>query len=89
MPKKTKPRKIQPLDHQLVNVETPDRGIGRGTMSLMLSHPTRGEVEVREDIKAAWAKQEEEEWESDDILESKLQEMGYIVHDYYALWVEV
>ena len=83
------PRKTQPLDHQLVNVETPDRGIGRGTMTLMLSHPTRGEVEVREDIKAAWAKQEEEEWESDDILCDKLKEMGYTVQGSSVIWVEV
>ena len=82
-------KKAKNLEHQIINVVTPDRGIGTGTMTLLLSHPTKGEKEAAKDIKAAWAKQEEEEWESDDVLESKLQEMGYTVHDYYALWVEV
>jgi len=83
------PKKIQPLDHQIVNVETPDRGIGSGTITLQLSHPVKGEKEVIKDIKAAWAKQEVEEWESDDILESKLKEMGYIVHKSSVIWVGV
>ena len=85
----SKKKKIQPLDHQIVNVVTPDRGIGTGTMTLLLSHPTKGEKEVVKDIKAAWAKQEEEEWESDDILCDKLKEMGYTVQGSSVISVEV
>lgn len=83
------PKKAKHLEHQIVNVETPDRGIGPGTMTLLLSHLTKGEKEVAEDIKAAWAKQEEEEWESDDVLCDKLKEMGYTVHKSSVIWVEV
>lgn len=83
------PKKAKHLEHQIVNVETPDRGIGPGTMTLMLSHLTKGEKEVTEDIKAAWATQEAEEWESDDVLTTKLKEMGYTVHKSSVIWVEV
>lgn len=83
------PKKNLPLDHQIVNVETPDRGIGTGTMTLLLSHPKKGVEEVQKDIKAAWALQEKEEWESDDVLESKLKDMGYTVHQSSVIWVGV
>ena len=82
-------KKAKHLEHQIVNVVTPDRGIGTGTMTLLLSHPTKGEKEAAKDIKAAWAKQEEEEWESDDILTAKLKEMGYTVQESSVVWVEV
>lgn len=82
-------KKAKHLEHQIVNVVTPDRGIGTGTMTLLLSHLTKGEKEAAKDIKAAWAKQEEEEWESDDVLCDKLKEMGYTVHKSSVVWVEV
>lgn len=70
-----------PLDHRMVNVITPDRGIGPGNLLLMVSHPSSGEAQLRQDIKAAWDKQEEEEWESDDVLEEKLRDKGYTIHE--------
>ena len=82
-------KKVKHLENQIVNVETPDRGIGPGIMTLLLSHPSKGEKEVAKDIKDAWSKQEEEEWESDDTLCDKLKEMGYTVHKSSVIWVEV
>ena len=82
-------KKAKNLEHQIINVVTPDRGIGTGTMTLLLSHPTKGEKEAAKDIKAAWAMQEKEEWESDDTLCDKLKEMGYTVHKSSVIWVEV
>ena len=82
-------KKAKHLEHQIVNVVTPDRGIGTGTMTLLLSHLTKGEKEAAKDIKAAWAMQEKEEWESDDVLCDKLKEMGYTVHKSSVVWVEV
>ena len=43
-------KKAKYLENQIVNVETPDRGIGPGTMTLLLSHPSKGEKEVAKDI---------------------------------------
>lgn len=74
-------KKNAPLDHRTVNIVTPDRGIGPNTITLVLSHPTKGEAQLIKDTKEIWGKQEEEEWESDDVLEDKLKELGYISHD--------
>lgn len=90
MANKKQPKKSLPnLDNNLVNINLPDRGEGDSTMTLLLSHPTKTAEDLKQDVRALWALAEQEEWESDDVLEQKLVEAGYTSHPIKdIIWVD-
>ena len=82
-------KKLLPLTNALVNITYPDRGEGDSTSTTIVTHATSTAVDLQRDMKEAWSRQEEEEWESDDVLIDKPRTLGYEFVSPEVVWVNL